>query len=774
MLGSISLTLVSVLSLAGTPGCARRGNPVAPGVVEDPRSELDRMLEFVPEDAEFVIVRDASVLADYLDEGARFFDGPMAALQDGGSQGTPIRTIAEQFFEFEARATPILAELDAAGVELHRSVAVVKDRSGEGFIVFHASDPNALVQVGEALGEQKLRDVVCKSIPSAPGLNVCGDERALVDAYVPSGESAAQRRMLEEALFGVEIDDANLVARVDESDGAEEFFMALTTAPGSVHMAIAPGRARSANMIQTTTTGPAGALAHVSAGSGFVWVRVGEAVMAGAVARSKDTFFAPLLESLTGEFLLSGSADPGGVVVRMGADDVSMLEDTSPRTQAVVKVLASMVLLGQLPGVPESSLSVDHVSVSGRDRSVRALHARVRDIPEADAIARRTGLHPEGWVFAADDGVTMAVGPDARDIGALLDGPAGIRTPATDGLHPVLVRDITNERVALIVHMPLDFLQGPQMRGVLGDVFERIADLEAPTALAVVGALAPLSSSTFWLTADDGQVVMHLAARSIGSRATEEGRAALEAAHAVAEGTDSAEVFGRMADAYGASPMARAYRVRAGRLGSGPMIGSGVGAVLAAAASFLVARVDPAAPIRLSELWRPEAPEAPERPPMVEMAVEDWGIIVRMPEGSELFALDEGSPRKGVPDSATFASEHACGHDIELLRDWTKNLERSYGDAKQAADGLDDVEYLVDERTDAGFTVHYRGEAPLGTMYDASTAVVFGDRVVVCRASGVGRYMQHEAACILDVCRSIVAVDGGTRPGRKGRRRTKR
>jgi protein TonB len=52
----------------------------------------------------------------------------------------------------------------------------------------------------------------------------------------------------------------------------------------------------------------------------------------------------------------------------------------------------------------------------------------------------------------------------------------------------------------------------------------------------------------------------------------------------VADGGDPAVAFASLASAYGASPMAWAYKARAGTDGPGYMIGSGVGAVLAVAA----------------------------------------------------------------------------------------------------------------------------------------------------------------------------------------------
>ena len=75
-----------------------------------------------------------------------------------------------------------------------------------------------------------------------------------------------------------------------------------------------------------------------------------------------------------------------------------------------------------------------------------------------------------------------------------------------------------------------------------------------------------------------------MAVQGIGNRATDEGKEALDAAKAVADGADPAETFEPLASKYGNSAMAFAYHTRAGSEGPGGMVGSGVGALFAGGA----------------------------------------------------------------------------------------------------------------------------------------------------------------------------------------------
>lgn len=161
----------------------------------------------------------------------------------------------------------------------------------------------------------------------------------------------------------------------------------------------------------------------------------------------------------------------------------------------------------------------------------------------------------------------------------------------------------------------------------------------------------------------------------------------------------------------------------------------------------------------------PKAPE-PVAIKMAESGVKEWGVKFMLPEGAAVGELEEGDAEYEMPDSTTLSTEKACGYDIDLTRHWKKSLDSMYENSKKAADGLTEVEFLKDEKTDTGYTVHYKGKAPLGDMYGASTGVVVGDRLVLCD-SGLGRQEQAEAACVLSVCSTVAAAEAAAEPAKK-------
>jgi hypothetical protein len=157
---------------------------------------------------------------------------------------------------------------------------------------------------------------------------------------------------------------------------------------------------------------------------------------------------------------------------------------------------------------------------------------------------------------------------------------------------------------------------------------------------------------------------------------------------------------------------------------------------------------DPATP-------EPEATPEPALPKLAEATVGDWGIKIGLPEGAAVGEIEAGDAELEMPDSTDIPVESACGYDIELTRHWAKSLDSMYNNSKTGmVDGLTDVEWLADEKTDAGYTIHYKGKAPLGDMYGMSRGVVVGDRLILCD-SGLGRAEKHEAACLLSICKSI-------------------
>ncbi|MEM9455929.1 MAG: hypothetical protein AAGF11_17245 [Myxococcota bacterium] len=556
--------------------------PVEPIPVEELHTGLDLMLKLVPAGAEFMIARDATVVADYVEEATRFLDGPMAKLKTGPLAGdSDLQEVEDAFDELKTKTTMVKVALDASGIQLTEGAAIFNDnKSGESFIVFNAPDPNALVAVGKATGQSDLSDLKCKAIESHPGFNICGDDQAAVDAYKPSEDPAPLRAAMGENLPGVELDEANLVAHMGEGKD-DEFYLAVTTIPGLVHMAVqAPNNADVMKFEEGMKAGPAQTLARVKPGSGFVWAHMTETLRDELL--SEFGMIPPEAgKSLTGEVILAGSVDPGGIIVQARTSDTAaweaLLDEKFSEFRAEVPK--------EIPDVKGSKVVFEQLELEEGATKAKALHLGVTGLPEADVLKSFTGVHLDGWAFVANDTLTLAMGPDQEHVGKLLDTAGGGPSAETlASLPPPLVEGLGRNEVSAIAHMPMDFLHGAQMHTLVRAALKEIPEAQPEQILAVTGLLAPFSSSTTWVAMPGGKPVIHVAVQSIGNRATDEGRAALDAAHTVADGGDPVAAFASLAAAYGASPMAWAYKTRAGVEGPGYMVGSGLGAVLATAA----------------------------------------------------------------------------------------------------------------------------------------------------------------------------------------------
>ncbi len=625
--GGLSLSLASLLALTSAPGCAKfeeltggkkeeakpeepkadeakkdeakadggEAEPVKviaeadlePIPVEEMATGLDLMLELVPEGAEFMIARDATVVAEYVEEATRFLDGPLAVLKTGpfaGEGGPELAEADQKLQEVRTKTDAVKLALESSGIDLKEGAVLAKVKGGDWMFIFKAADPNALVAVGKALGESDVDDLKCKAIEDAPGYNVCADAQKDVDAYKGKSDSAAARTALAAHLPGVDLDASNLVAHL-EPGSTDEVFMAVSTIPGQIYMAVnMPADDGMKEMQKNLQPGPAKTLAQVQPGAGFVWARVSPTVLASSIRDSQPGN--PMAESvakgLTGEFVLAGSVKPGGLILQAGSNDTAGLETVLTTSFEPLKGLVPT----SVPELPDAKVAFELVPVEGGGKTAQAWHLGLSGVAEADVLKSYTGLHLDAWMFAANDAFTVAIGPDAASIGKLLDvGEGGGPSTATlDALPSQLSASLGRDEVSMIVHMPMDFLHGAQLHSLARSALKDLPEVPVDQVVALAGLFAPLSSGTMWVATSGGTPVVHVAVQGIGNRATEEGRAALDAAHTVADGGDPAVAFASLASAYASSPMAWAYKTRAGTDGPGYMIGSGVGAVLAVAA----------------------------------------------------------------------------------------------------------------------------------------------------------------------------------------------
>ncbi|MBL4688812.1 MAG: hypothetical protein JKY37_29755 [Nannocystaceae bacterium] len=558
---------------------------IEPVPVEELHAGLDLMLKFVPNDkAEFMIVRDATVLADYIEQGMRFVDGPLAKLS-GADVDADLKAKLGDVFEAHAEIAKfhekLRPALEDSGMYPKEGMALIKDGSASYF-VFNAEDPMALNKFATALDPEFAEETAkCKAIPDTDGWNVCTSKDKDLEAYARSEDPGPLRATLTDLIPGIELEDANLILHIKE--GPDAINAAVTTMPGSLHLALAPpaGDDNFKEIADALSPGEAKTLANVKPGAGFVWGHVnpkvladGVAGMGGAPPPVKD-----FANAMTGDFVFAGSVDPGGIVIQAGISDASKfapllalgeaLKDSAPK---------------ELPEFGNAKMAVEKVAIEGGGKQTDAMHVALTGIPEADILKSYTGLHMDAWAFASGEVFTVAVGPNSEGVGKFMDtagsGPsagllAALPTALADGLR--------KKEVSFAMHLPMDFLHGKQLRDLATAGLKAAPDVKAEQLLQGLGMLASFSSASMWIAQPDGKLVLHMSVQGIGNTETEEGKVALAAAQAVANGANPEAEFGPIATKYAASPMAYAYKARAGTDGPGYMVGSGVGAAMAVA-----------------------------------------------------------------------------------------------------------------------------------------------------------------------------------------------
>lgn len=579
--------------------------------VEPMLTGLDGMLAFVPDDkAEFIIVRDASVIAEYAEEAGKFMEGPLAALGASGASDPGLQQAKAGLDMAKGKTAEIIAAIAAAGLRPKEGGAILKLAGGKTVLVFAADNPNAIMDLAKAIDPSSAPAMKCKGIEGHTGWNACADDQATVDGYKPATDPAPVRTLLGDRLPGVDLDEANVLMNV--SNDGKQIAGAIATLPGLVHMAVAmPDGPEMAQLTATLAPGEAKTLSQVQAGAGFLWLRMNPAMITAAAGSGMGD--APpevqnSFKSLTGEVMIAGEVDPGGVYLQAG------MADTAGFAPVVDKVLAEKDKLPPtIDGIPDAKVSYEKTQIQGGGATIDAFHVAIAGIKEADVLKAYAGINPDAWAFAHDSILTIALGPDAANVGKLIDGGGG--GPHADMLAALphqLADAFGKNEVSFAVHLPVDFLQGAPLRKVIDAALKSSTEVTPAQLDAALSFLAPLSSATAWIAQPGGKPVVHIAVQGIGNRATDEGKAALEAARKVAAGGDPSVEFGTLASTYGSSPMAFAYHARAGDQGPGSLVGSGVGA-LALAGAVGYARMQGAANPTLAEDLgvKPDAPPPP-------------------------------------------------------------------------------------------------------------------------------------------------------------------
>ncbi len=560
--------------------------------VEAMHTGLDLMLQMIPaEEDGYFIVRDATVLAAYADEALRFADGPLATLAaDPMAAGSPeMKEITDGFAMIKPKVEEVKQALDTSGLNLKAGAAIIRNKSGDMTMVFNAESPDAVANLVTALGGKPDGELKCKAIEGIDGFNVCTENQAQLDAYKPREDPAELRQALTDGIPGVELEDANVLAHFRE-DG--EYYMAVSTIPGSVHLAVAAVEKNDKIKEMEEAIAPAEAkiLSSVDPGAGFIWASVAPAKMTeGMAAMGGPPPLTDFGSALNGQFLLAGSVDPGGILLTLGMSDTTKWEPLRAMAMAEQKKATeelNKVIKDELGGLGGAKVVVEDKPIQMGGAEVKTVHVGLTDLPEGEILKAYTGLHLDSWTFAANEGFTIAFGPDEAGIAKL--GEAGATGPSAEllaSLPQPLADGLGRNEVSLIVHSPMDFLHGKQLHELIKGAAVAVPELKAESVYAALGLLAPISSGTMWIAQPAGKPpIFHVSVQGIGNQETEEGKLALTAAHTVADGGDPEEAFKNLASHYASSPMAYAYKARSGTDGPGYLIGSGTGAVVAAAA----------------------------------------------------------------------------------------------------------------------------------------------------------------------------------------------
>jgi hypothetical protein len=553
--------------------------PTAPPVlVPSYAAALDPLLELVPTGAEqFMVVRDLDEVLDDAKWMLEVLRAPLLrAIALDGSPDPDAQRVIKDF-------DTIRAAFGTSGIDFARGLAVIGNGAGSDVLVFAAADPEALNKLFTTIGSTP-STMKCRALTEIAGFVACAEkDDGTLARYAPGKAAATLRDQLGKSLPGVELEHANLLGRWRGDDGPDA--IAISTAPGLLELHVATKL--DTEFETATIPGPAPALALAPAGSSFVWGRLDPAFLA---VQSKDApgIVTNVVKTMTGEYFFGSLAAPNGLVGVMGLSDPVPASGLVPMFSLVQDQLPT-----SLPDGTSLAIAIEGVD-TGAGATVQTVHATATG-PRAGMIGS-LGLAQEGVAFVAGKygAAVLGAGTAAVKTIATFDGSV---EPAVAKVLPVeLAQALHDGKASLAIHVEIDAMQNPALREVILQAAELLpaADPGDPAVKDVIelalGLLSPLSSASGWVTGDASTSTVHVALRSFGDPASDEGKAAHAAAAEVIAGTrDAKTVYAELAARYPDSPRAFAYRARSDGAAatiapslSGLVIGSAlVGAVLA-------------------------------------------------------------------------------------------------------------------------------------------------------------------------------------------------
>lgn len=543
-----------------------------------PTGTLDALLALVHADSTgpYFVVRHAGVILDYGDSAVRFFEAPAQALKP--LMGADAANLDANLAKFKTGLAEARAKLTGSGVDLSKGAVITQTGTGSSstVIIVAAPKPEAVKDLLVAFKLPDAEKTVCKTLET--DYVGCADTEAVLTAF-KEGDAGKRRAAAEAALPGVKLDDLNVLGFIPEDGGVH---MALATPPGQVVMHI--GLPPDANDVKDVTAvlNPAAPalLRFARPGSGFVWATVDT----GEIKKKNPDFanppppLLPFVNNWTGEVLFAGLADPASLQMRFAVADTKALAES---LDAAAK-LAGPQVPKSIPEVAGSAITFETVDVTFGSETTKAVHAAVTGLPQVAVLQAAVGLSFDVWAFAAEGSLGAVVGTDAKNIGRAAGSANADAVLAS--LPSAVAEDLRAGRASMVMHVPVDALQGPTLRKVLDAALKKVPEYQPEMVRNALAMASPLSSGTLWITEANGKSVLHVGVQSIGNDVQEEGKAALAAAIAVAGGADPATVFGELATKYSSSPMLFAYQTRAGTNGPGVLSGSAIAGMVAGGA----------------------------------------------------------------------------------------------------------------------------------------------------------------------------------------------
>ncbi|MDC0666625.1 hypothetical protein [Nannocystis radixulma] len=534
---------------------------------------VDELLGLVQDGtASYVVFKAPDSLLALAETAASTFEQPLTTLVTATSPDK-VSTLTENFALFKHGVADAKAALAKAGTDLARGIVVTSTSLSGGddtVVTFSASSAEAAQGLLAALKIPDAATAVCQAVATRPGYVTCAKDQATIAAYKPADGKTARTR-LNAALPAVAVDDLAFFGYV--ADGDVHFGLDNPAGGATLHVSAPPD---AKDMFTTLAPGQAELLRFAPPGTGFMWMKLDLDELKKKGLNEVPPPFSATVGAFTGEVLFGGSADPAALQARFGFSDTSSL---APLADLAVAFGGPMIHNKPIPDVPGSKVSFKAENVSVGTDKVKALHFGASGVPQAKALAEQLGLSLDAWVFPAEGTLAAVVGADAKSVGLV---KAAANSEATiAALPPALAQSLRAGEVGFVGHIPLDGLQSPALTRLLDSALASVPGYNPANARSALAVVAPVSSTTMWVSEHQNTGVIHFAVQTIGNTTDEEGKAAL----AAAASADPVKAFTDLAAKYPNSPRIAAYQTRAGQGGPGALIGGSAPALLMATAA---------------------------------------------------------------------------------------------------------------------------------------------------------------------------------------------